>query len=245
MKPALYRLMAGIMQNTGGGELCKYNCRYVRKMEKTPVLESRWEQIWMRVWWFLSSTVWYIKARPHLYANANKACAAEANANKCQKVACSAFAAQANELAFRWSFVGCPNEFTSTSVRLWTYFSLKYWLQMDSVHLFAKHTPHKRMKANAVRLHVHIMRFCIHFAFTYRCGCGFTAIIDAILSSTLQCVVANMVWRTCASQRKRRALPASTTIVVNVSLCFGRLCNGLYFFNNSRIRAKGALHVAK
>ncbi len=26
---------------------------------------------------------------PHLYANANKACGIEANANKCQKVACS------------------------------------------------------------------------------------------------------------------------------------------------------------
>ncbi len=32
------------------------------------------------------------KERPHLYANANKACGTEANANKCQKVACSAFA---------------------------------------------------------------------------------------------------------------------------------------------------------
>ncbi len=45
------------------------------------------------------------------------------------------------------------------------YFSLKYRLQMDSVRLFAKHMPHKRMKANAVRLHVHIMRFMFIFAF--------------------------------------------------------------------------------
>ncbi len=57
---------------------------------------------------------------------------------------------------------------TSTSVRWRTYFSLKYQLQTDSVRLLAKHTPHKRMKANAVRLHVHIMRF----AFAYGCGRG-------------------------------------------------------------------------
>ncbi len=48
---------------------------------------------------------------------------------------------------------------TSTSVWLWTYFSLKYQLQIDSVCLFAKHTPHKRMKANAVCLLVHITHF--------------------------------------------------------------------------------------
>ncbi len=90
---------------------------------------------------------------------------------KSQKVACSAFAAQANEQAFHWSFVGCSNECTSTSVRLRTYFSFKYWLQTDSVCLFVEHTPHKRMKGNAVRLHIHIM--C--FAFVYRCRCGFTS----------------------------------------------------------------------
>ncbi len=65
-----------------------------------------------------------LKARPHLYANANKACRTEANANECQKVACSAFTTQANEQAFYWLFVGCPNECTSASVWLWTY---KIW----------------------------------------------------------------------------------------------------------------------
>ncbi len=30
---------------------------------------------------------------------------------------------------------------------------------MDSVCLFAEHMPHKRMKVNAVHLHVHIMHF--------------------------------------------------------------------------------------
>ncbi len=40
-----------------------------------------------------------VKARPHLYANANKACEPEVNANECQKVACSAFVTQANEQA--------------------------------------------------------------------------------------------------------------------------------------------------
>ncbi len=100
-----------------------------------------------------------LKTRPHLYANANKACEAEANAKECQKVAYSVFAAQVNKQAFRWLFVGCPNECTSTSVWLRTYFSLKYRLQVDSIRLFAKHTPHKRMKVNAVCLHGYIMRF--------------------------------------------------------------------------------------
>ncbi len=53
-----------------------------------------------------------------------------------------------------------------------TYFSLKYRLQTDSVRPFAKYTPHKRMKANAVLLHVHIMCFHVCFAFAYRFGCG-------------------------------------------------------------------------
>ncbi len=78
-------------------------------------------------------------------------------------------------LVIRWH----PNECTSTSVWLRTYFTLKYQLQIDSVRLFAKHTPHKRMKANAVRLHIHIMRFaclCVRFAFAYRCGCSYTHI---------------------------------------------------------------------
>ncbi len=100
-----------------------------------------------------------VKARPDLYTYANKAYRTEANANECQKVSCSAFVAQANEQAFCWSFVGCSNEYTSTSVWLRMYFSLKYQLQTDSVRLFAKHTPHKRMKVNAVCLHIHIMRF--------------------------------------------------------------------------------------
>ncbi len=128
----------------------------------------------------------YIKARPHLYANTNAACGTEANANECQKVACSAFAAQANEQAFRWLFVGCPNECTSTSVWLQTYFSLKYRLQMDSVRLFAEHMPHKQMKANAVHLHVHIMRFACIFAFVYRCGNGLRVIL---------------LWRYCYAHR--------------------------------------------
>ncbi len=45
------------------------------------------------------STYTHLKARSHLYAN--KACGTGANANKCQKVACSAFATQVNEQAFR------------------------------------------------------------------------------------------------------------------------------------------------
>ncbi len=53
-----------------------------------------------------------VKAHPHLYVNANKAHGTEANANKCQKVASSAFATQANEQAFRWLFVDCPNGFS-------------------------------------------------------------------------------------------------------------------------------------
>ncbi len=81
----------------------------------------------------------------HSYANANKARGTEANANKCRKVACSVFATQANEQAFHWLFVGCPNEGTSTSVRLRTYFSFKYRLQTDSIRLLAEHLPHKRM----------------------------------------------------------------------------------------------------
>ncbi len=140
-----------------------------------------------------------VKTHPHPYANANKACRTEVNANECQKVACSAFAAQANEQVFHWLFISCSNECTmyhhicmrmwtrhagprrmptnakkllvqclphkqtskrstgysfaarinvlgtSTSVWLWTYFSLKYRLQTDGSRLFAEHTPHKRM----------------------------------------------------------------------------------------------------
>ncbi len=106
-----------------------------------------------------------LKVHPHLYANAKKACGTEVNRNECQKVACSAFATQANEQAFRWLFVGSPNACTSTLIWLRTYFSLKYWFQMNSVRLFAEHTPHKQMKANAVQLHDHIMRFTCVFAF--------------------------------------------------------------------------------
>ncbi len=97
--------------------------------------------------------------------NANKTCGTEANANECQKIACSVFVAQANKHAFHWLFVGCPNECTSTSVWLRTNFSLKYRLHTDSVRLFTEHTPHKRMKANAVHLQVHIMCFACVFAF--------------------------------------------------------------------------------
>ncbi len=102
-----------------------------------------------------------LKACPHLYANANKACGMGANANECQKVACSAFGTQVNEQAFRWLFIGCPNEYMSTSVQLRTYFSLKYRLQMDSVCLFAEHTPHKRM------LFAHTSTLCVLHAFSH------------------------------------------------------------------------------
>ncbi len=115
---------------------------------------------------------------PRLYANTNKACGIETNANECQRVACSAFVTQANEQAFRWLFVGCPNECMSTSVWLQTYFSLKYRLQTDSVRLFAEHTPHKRMKANAVRLHVHILRFACVFAFVSHSHTDVDATLD-------------------------------------------------------------------
>ncbi len=111
------------------------------------------------------TSLFLVKVRPHLYANANKACGTEANANDCQKVACSAFTAQANEQVFCWLFIGCLNDCTSTSVRWRTYFSLKYRLQTDSVRLFAEDTPHMRMKMNAVRLHVHITHFACVFTF--------------------------------------------------------------------------------
>ncbi len=55
-----------------------------------------------------NSTLTLLKAHPHLYTNANKACGTEANANECQKVACLAFATQANEEVFRWSFCWLP-----------------------------------------------------------------------------------------------------------------------------------------
>ncbi len=36
---------------------------------------------------------------------------------------------------------------------------------MDSIRLFTENMPHKQMNANAVRPHVHIMRFTYVFAF--------------------------------------------------------------------------------
>ncbi len=47
-------------------------------------------------------------------------------------------------------------KYTSISVWLQTYFSLKYRLQTDSVRLFPERSPHKRMLFSAPRLHVHI-----------------------------------------------------------------------------------------
>ncbi len=47
-------------------------------------------------------------------------------------------------------------KYTSTSVWLRTYFSLKYRLQTDSIRLFIKHSLHKQMLFSALRLHVHI-----------------------------------------------------------------------------------------
>ncbi len=99
---------------------------------KTQLLEDTLHSDWHP---YDEAHVCILMAHPHLYANANKACGTEANAKECQKVACSAFTAQANEQAFHWSFVGCPNECISTSVWLWTYFSLKYRLQMDGIRL--------------------------------------------------------------------------------------------------------------
>ncbi len=136
-----------------------------RLSEKSPSFHANWFQTFNTNCKKKSTGKGHLKAHPHLYAGANKACETEANANKCQKVACSAFTAQANEQTFRWSFVGCPNECTSTSVQLRTYFSLKYRLQMDSVRLFAEHTPHKRMKTNAVRQHIHIIHSACVFVF--------------------------------------------------------------------------------
>ncbi len=58
------------------------------------------------------------------------------------------------------------------------YFSLKYWLQTDSVQLFTECLSHKQMLFAVLRLYVHInisLEFCMpHSAFAYRCGCGFT-----------------------------------------------------------------------
>ncbi len=47
-------------------------------------------------------------------------------------------------------------EYTSTSVRLRTYFSLNCQLQTDSIRLFMECLPHKRMLFSAPQLHVHI-----------------------------------------------------------------------------------------
>ncbi len=37
-----------------------------------------------------------------------------------------------------------------------------FFFEVSTSDLFAEHTPHKRMKGNAVHLHVHIMRFVSH-----------------------------------------------------------------------------------
>ncbi len=107
-----------------------------------------------------------VRAHPNLYPNVKKACRTEVNANECQKV-CSAFATQANEHAFHWLFVGCPNECTSTSVWWRTYFSLKYRLQTDSVCLFT--SEWRQM------LFAYASTLCVLHAFRVhvRCGCGF------------------------------------------------------------------------
>ncbi len=75
-----------------------------------------------------------LKVCPQLYANANETCRTEANPNECQKVVCLA-SAELNELNV-WP-------------ALWTYFSLKYRLQTDSVGLFIKCSLHKWMMFNA------------------------------------------------------------------------------------------------
>ncbi len=52
-------------------------------------------------WWIKrSEKINQLKARPHLYTNANEARGIETITNECQKVACSAFTAQANEEAW-------------------------------------------------------------------------------------------------------------------------------------------------
>ncbi len=70
-----------------------------------------------------------------------------------------------------------------------TYFSLKYWLQMNSVRLFTKCSPHKQMLFPAPWLHIHInisfisarlirhSRTGVERGFTHlirSCGQGFT-----------------------------------------------------------------------
>ncbi len=92
-----------------------------------------------------------VKARSHLYANANKARGTEANANECQKVACLAFATQANKQVFRWLFVGCPNGFSYPShprCSTWKWCrSWKWWSvhphQYDCERIFLSSTDSK------------------------------------------------------------------------------------------------------
>ncbi len=84
----------------------------------------------------------------------------------------------------------------STSVWLRTYFSLKYRLQTDSVHLFIEHTPHKRMKVNAVRLYVHIMHFVCVFAFISHSRTDMDAALCSIKPHRIQ-----WKWRLSGSQK--------------------------------------------
>ncbi len=99
------------IENNSSAEIRRHLCAtYVEKYGSR--CSKKGEQIYMTM--STKGDKHNVKAHPHLYTN--KTCGSEANANECQKVACSAFAAQANEQVLRWLFVGCMNEYKSTSV---------------------------------------------------------------------------------------------------------------------------------
>ncbi len=62
---------------------------------------------------------------------------------------------------------------------------------MDSIRLFAEHTPHKRMKENAVRLHVHIMHFACIFTFVSHSH----TVVDAALLYIILRLIINIIDR--------------------------------------------------
>ncbi len=140
----------------------------VLKYEKLPTrkLKGLRHSVLTLVFWDkiiveINNLLYWLKARLHLYANANKACGTKMNANECQKVACSAFATQANKQAFCWLFVGCSNGFSYPShprCSTWRRCQTRKWQsvhshQYDCERIFLWSTDFRRI-ASACSLNI-------------------------------------------------------------------------------------------
>ncbi len=132
-----------------------------------------------------------IKAHSHLYANTNKACGTERMPTNAKKlvVQCPSHKRMSKRSA-GYSLPAqmnvCPHQYDCERIFLWSTDSR--WI------VFAKHTPHKRMKANAVRLHVHIMCFVCVFVFILRLHTDVDAALDTSWWGDVRRLTKNFCW---------------------------------------------------